>query len=195
MEKELSAVDSIEALLIKLATELPSLVGEINSAGSALKQTNLRSLNSLSTAICDVPVNIAAELQLAAEAAESKHFFTCTQKLKNTSHQLQILMEEAKRTRRKIDFLAAPAGTTALEHHQPLHRQCAYLEQAVSLLYALNLGLHEVQLTANALYVHGLQDAAQPVLATDDLKDAIARLVSIVSTKHFKSTCTTIGSP
>lgn len=192
MENERNAVENVEALLMLLAAQLPTLLGEINSAGSALKQANPSSLNTLGTGLCDVPTNIAAELRLAAEAAESKQFFSCTQKLNNASHMLQTLMEEVKRTRRKIDYFAV-SNTTALEHHQSLHRQCLYLEQAVSLLYALNLRLHEVQLTANALYVHGLQGETQPFQATDDLMEAIARLTSIVSTKHFKSTFTSIG--
>lgn len=192
MENERTAVETVEALLLHLATQLPALLGEINSAGSALTQTNPSSFNSHCTEACDVPSNIVAELRLAAEAAESKQFFSCTQKLNNASHMLQMLMEEVKRTRRKIDSFAV-SNTAALEHHQSLHRQCLYLEQAVSLLYALNLALHEVQLTANALYVHGLKEETQPFQATDDLKDAIARLTSIVSTKHFKATLTSIG--
>lgn len=192
MENERNAVENVEALLMQLATQMPTLVGDIHSAGSVLKQTNLRSLNSLSTGACDIPASIAAELRLAVEAAESKQFFTCTRKLNNTSNMLKMLMEEAKRIRRKVDYFAV-TNTIALEHHQLLHRQCLYLEEAVSLLYALNLGLHQVQLTANALYVHGLKDETKPFHATDDLKDAIARLVSTVSTKHFKSTFASIG--
>lgn len=192
MESVRNAAESVEALLSKLATELPTVLGEIHSAGSVLRQTTQHNLSSLSTGTCDVPSNIAAELRLAVEAAESKQFFSCTQKLKNASHLLRMLMEEAKLTRRKLDHLAV-SNTPAPEHHQPLQRQCLYLEQATSLLYALNLALHEVQLTANALYVHGLKDETHPFQGTDDLKDTITRLVSIVSSKHFKSTCTSIG--
>ncbi|XP_050075128.1 uncharacterized protein LOC126562616 [Anopheles maculipalpis] len=191
---ERNVADHVEALLNTFANQLPTLQGEINSVVTMLKQSNLNSLNSLSTGTCNVPSDIAAELRLAAEAAESKHFFACTQKLNNTSHMLETLMKEAKFTRRKIDSLAmSNVSTSTPEQRQSLHIQCMYMEQAVCLLCALNRAHHEVQLAANALYIHGLQDVTESLHGADHLKESIARLVSIISTKHFKSSLTPIG--
>uniref|UniRef100_A0A182M7F7 Uncharacterized protein n=1 Tax=Anopheles culicifacies TaxID=139723 RepID=A0A182M7F7_9DIPT len=153
------ALENIESFLTKFASQSPTLLDEIRSAGTILKQTNLRNVHSLG---------------------------------KNSSSILQMLMVEGKRTRRKVDSLSVLNTTSLeLEQHLLLQKYCIYLEEAFSLLYALNLALHEVQLTANALYVHGLKEDTPQLQEMEKLKDAIARLVSIVSSKHFKSTLTT----
>lgn len=187
-------MEHVESFLSKFATQSAMLLDEIRSAGTILKQTNISNFNTLSSsATCDLPSNIAIELRQAAEAAESKQFFTCCQKIKNASCILQTLMDEAKRTRRKIDSISM-LNTTSLEKHLPLQKHCIYLEEALNLLYALNLGLHEIELTANALYIHGLHEDTPLRLEMDKLKNAIARLVAILSTKHFKSTLTTTAT-
>uniref|UniRef100_A0A182W5V3 Uncharacterized protein n=1 Tax=Anopheles minimus TaxID=112268 RepID=A0A182W5V3_9DIPT len=193
------AMENLESFLSKFASHSPALLDDIHSAGTIMKQTNMSNLNSLrqdnqpsnytqarntvffrfflnsSSATCDLPSNIAVELRLAAEAADGKQFFTCCQKIKTASYILQMLMAEAKSTRRKIDSLSV-LNTPAREELLPLQKHCIYLEEALSLLYALNLDLHEVQLTANALYVHGLKDDTPRLQEMDKLKDAIARL-------------------
>uniref|UniRef100_A0A182RKR7 Uncharacterized protein n=1 Tax=Anopheles funestus TaxID=62324 RepID=A0A182RKR7_ANOFN len=189
-ENTQSALENVESFLLQFASHSPKLLDEMRSAGTILKQTNIRSFNSLSSDTCDLPSTIAIELRQAAEAADSKQFFICSQKIKNSSRILQMLMEEAKRTRRKIDSLSA-LNITTLER-QSLQRHCIHLEQALSVLYALNLDLHEVQLTANALYIHGLKEETLELQEMNGLKEAIARLISIVSTKHFKSIYTPI---
>lgn len=149
----------------------------------------MSNFNSGRSDTSDLPATVAMELRRAAETAESKQFFTCSQKLKTSSCILQMLMEEAKRTRRKIDSLPMLDATSP--GRLPLQKHCIYLERALHLLYALNLALHEVQLTANALYVHGLQEDTLKLQEMDKLKDAIARLVSVVSSKQFNATFTT----
>ncbi|XP_052900382.1 uncharacterized protein LOC128306808 [Anopheles moucheti] len=217
------ALENVESFLLKFTSQSTTLLDAMCGAATILKQTDTRSFNSLCTGtyellssiaavtqqqtnselthnnipsnfpgIYDLPSTIAIELRHAAETADSKQFFICSQKIKTSSCIQQMLMEEAKQARRKIDSLAL-RNTTSLERLR-LQKLNMYLEQAFNILYMLNLQLHEIQLTANALFVHGLKEDKphlQEIQEMDGLKDAIARFVSIVSTKNFRSTFTT----
>ncbi|XP_053669571.1 uncharacterized protein LOC128719950 [Anopheles marshallii] len=185
-------LECVESFLLKFTSQTPTLLDALCVAATILKQTNTTfhpiSFQS-STGTHDLLSTIAIELRHAAEAADSKQFFIYSQKIKTSSCILQMLMEEAKQARRKIDSLAL-RNTTSLERLQ-LQNFHIYIEQAFNILYILNLELHEIQLTANGLYVHGLKEDKPLLQEMDGLKDAIARFVSIVSSKHFKSSFTT----
>uniref|UniRef100_A0A182N0X0 Uncharacterized protein n=1 Tax=Anopheles dirus TaxID=7168 RepID=A0A182N0X0_9DIPT len=168
-----------ELLRAQLVVQLPTLLCEIRAAGNILKEARLRRDGALCAATADVPAAIASDMRSAAEAADSKQFFICTQTIKRATGMLQQLEVDIRR-----ELEAAGGG-----HGR--RRWCSYLEQALDLMYALNWELHLVRLATNALYVHG-QDGAGPgdqqqqqLQETDGLKDAIARLVAAIATKHF----------
>ncbi|XP_041787093.1 uncharacterized protein LOC121602389 [Anopheles merus] len=171
------ALENVDKMLFTIASELPTLLGEVCSVSNALKDTKLCNFSSLCAVTSELPPSIATELRIAHEAADSKQFFLCTKGIADASDRLTTLMAEAKQTRRKLDqFLAI--NTAAAEQQQQLQRSCIYLDQALGLLFALDLELHEIKLAASALYLHGQKAGAAQLRETEGLKGAVARLVA-----------------
>uniref|UniRef100_A0A182X7D3 Uncharacterized protein n=1 Tax=Anopheles quadriannulatus TaxID=34691 RepID=A0A182X7D3_ANOQN len=188
------ALESADKMLLRIASELPTLLGEVCSASNALKDTKRCNVSSLCAVTSELPPSIATELRIANEVADSKQFFLCTKGIADASDRLTTLMAEAKQTRHKLDQFLAINTAAVEQQQQQLQRPCIYLDQALGLLFALDLELHEIKLAASALYLHGQKAGAAQLRETEGLKGAVARLVAILSSKHFTSTLATIAS-
>uniref|UniRef100_A0A182PWK3 Uncharacterized protein n=1 Tax=Anopheles epiroticus TaxID=199890 RepID=A0A182PWK3_9DIPT len=176
------ALDNVENLLLKIATEMSTLQGEEHSMSNMFKDTKFCNFHQICSATYDIPSNIATEFRIANETAESMKFLSYSKTINNVSSRLTMLIQEAKRMRRNLDQSVELDSTFA--EQLSLQKLCLYLDQALSLMYAKHLALHEIKLTTNALYVHGHKTIVTQQRETNDLKDKISRFTAIMVSKH-----------
>uniref|UniRef100_A0AAG5DMD2 Uncharacterized protein n=1 Tax=Anopheles atroparvus TaxID=41427 RepID=A0AAG5DMD2_ANOAO len=181
-----SLCTNVDADFKEIVSLLPVIHGEIVKARSILKQTNFRNINPNIAEMTTVPSEVADVMREAAQAAESNKFSEFCSTIYETCCKLTTTMERLNRVQYDV------ASQTA-ERAQPLEQlqgEVDYMDQAVYLLYTINLEFQKVLLAGNASYIHGLSHVGDQLSEMEGLKETLTRLLAVVSCTHFSNSST-----